>query len=62
MQWHLKSTKQRLEIPGPRNKWGPIAKSGSKTKAEAEDLVDLEEVSGAAEAEEAAEEAAKIIQ
>ena len=62
MQWHSKSTKQRLENPGHQGKRGTIAKSGSKTKTEAEDSVDLEEVSGAAEAEEAAEEAAKIIQ
>ena len=58
MQWHLKSTKQRLENPGHQGKWGIIAKSGSKTKTEAEDLVDLEEVL----VEEAAEEAAELIQ
>ena len=38
-----------------------MAKSGSKTKAEAEDSVDSEEVSDAAEVEEAAKEAAEGI-
>ena len=62
MQWQLKSKKNRLENPGHQGKWWTIAKSGSKTKTEAEDSVDLEEVSGAAEAKEAAEEEADFIQ
>ena len=53
MQWHLKSTKHRLENPGHQGKSGTVSKSGSKTKTEAEDSVDSEEVSGAAEGEEA---------
>ena len=55
MQWHSKSTKQRLENPGHQGKWETIAKSGRKTKTEAEDSVDSEEVLGVAEAGEEAE-------
>ena len=61
MQWHLNSTKQRLENLGHQDKWGTIAKSGRKTKTEAKDLVDLEEVLDAAEAKEAVKEVAEAI-
>ena len=51
----LKVYKAEVGKSEPQRKWGTIAKSGSKTKAETEvDLVDLEEASDMVEAGEVA--------